>query len=1164
LNPPDFRFCGSCGERLGDAPVASDTLAPEGERKRITALFSDLTGYTAMNEQLDPEEVKEITARIFVQARRIIAEHDGFVERFAGDGVMALFGVPRAHEDDPVRAIHSALQIHEFVSSLSPQYGASVGRPLTMHTGINSGLVVTSQVDPERGTHSSTGDAINTAARLSGLAQAGEILVGEDTYRRARDHFSFEILKPTKVKGKSEPIGVYKVISPKDGVSRPESERRIYSAMVGRDDYLHQLETQVRKVINGQGSVINVLGEAGIGKSRLIAELKTSQFVQGVTFLEATSISIGKNLSFYPFIHLLRQWAGIGQDDSESQAYGKLEQATRAVNSEAAEGMVPFLATLMGLKLSEKDAARVVGIEGEALEKVLLKNVRELLIAISEVKPLVIVMEDLHFADSSSVKLMEALLRLVEKHPMVFINVFRPGYWEADNSKVETVGEWLPDRYVELSLQPLDIASCQKLIRNLLESEGLPHTVREHIVQRAGGNPLFIEEVIRSLIDQGAVVGKEGSFEVTDKIAGVVIPPTINDVLIARIDRLEERSRELVKVASVIGRSFFDRILKDVAKSIDQIDSRLAYLKNLQLIRDRVRHKELEYLFKHALAQEAAYNSTLLQKRRALHVKVAQAIERIFQERVHEFYGMLAYHYTRGQDLEKAEEYLLKAGEEALRSSASTEALNYYQEGLRLYRQTRGDDADPHQLAVFEKNIGTAFLNKGQFADALKYFDSALERWGIESAPNPAFAAVKLARDALTVLIDLYFPSKKEKKPLNEMDQEIFDLRYKRARALTYVAPKRLFGEAMAMLRQGLAFDAGSTGAGAKLWIDASGMFSYTGLSFKLSDKFLTRSKTAVRPERVSELIAYAAMEVVNHGLAGRWSSIGAFDKSLFELACKNGELWHALLYAGYHAVIAAERGEFDIWVVLSERIQDMADVYGYDEARIYLHQLKTDRLIKIRSAAEASTEADNGILFAGMKGPETNQILLFGYKAIAEILRDDAVAAAECMSELERFVRRQGFVPPVFMAPYLLCRFLTDIHLLNAALARGNGSEIREYRRKARKSGRAAVKNSKKLAPLRTWILTSMGTYHWLVDSPGKAFTWWDKAIEEGERLSARVDLSRAYFEVGRHLLKSDGKYRELNGVDAQGYLDKARRLFKEMGLKHDLDALDRMKWES
>ncbi|MEW6112751.1 MAG: adenylate/guanylate cyclase domain-containing protein, partial [Thermodesulfobacteriota bacterium] len=874
-NPSDFKFCGGCGERLGDVPVAAGILAPEGERKRITALFSDLTGYTAMNERLDPEEVKEITSRIFAQTKRIIAEHDGFIEKFAGDGVMALFGVPRAHEDDPARAIHSALQIHEFVSDLSPEYEVKVGRPLTMHTGINSGLVVTSQVDPERGTHSSTGDAINIAARLSSLAQAGEVLVGEDTYRRAQDYFSFEALKPARVKGKSEPIGVYKVISPKERSSRLETERRIYSAMVGRDSYLHQIEIQVRKVANGEGSVVNILGEAGIGKSRLIAELKQNECIQKVTLLEANSISIGKNLSFYPFIHLLRHWAGIGQDDSESQAYGKLEQAIRTAKSEAADEMLPFVATLMGLKLPAQHAARVEGIEGEALEKVLLKNMRELLIAVSECRPLVIVMEDLHFADASSVKLLETLLRLVEKHSILFINVFRPGYWEAENSKVETVGEWLADRYVELAIQPLDTMSSQKLIHNLLESEGLPPAVKEHIVQRAGGNPLFIEEVIRSLIDQGAVVGKEGSFEVTDKIADVVIPPTINDVLIARIDRLEERSRELVKVASVIGRSFFDRILKDVAKSIDDIDTRLAYLKNLQLIRDRIRLKELEYLFKHALAQEAAYNSTLIQKRTALHVKVAQAIERIFQERVHEFYGMLAYHYTKGQDLEKAEEYLMKAGEEALRSSASSEALNYYQEGLRLYRQTRGEDADPQQLAVFEKSIGMAFLNKGQFADALKYFDTALERWGIESAPNPLFSAVKLVRDSLTVVIDLYFPSKKGKKPLDDKNREIFDLRYKRARALTYVAPKRLFVEAMAMLRQGLAFDTGSTAAGTKLWIDASGMFSYTGLSFKLSDKFLTRSKAAVHPERVSELIAYAAMEVVNHGLAGRWNNIG-------------------------------------------------------------------------------------------------------------------------------------------------------------------------------------------------------------------------------------------------------------------------------------------------
>ena len=346
---------------------------------------------------------------------------------------------------------------------------------------------------------------------------------------------------------------------------------------------------------------------------------------------------------------------------------------------------------------------RVRGVEGEGLEKLIFKNVRELMIKGADLRPTVVVMEDLHWADTSSIELLEALYRLAEKHRIAFINVFRPGYFESSDGKVATIGTRLPEHYVEIAIQPLDNTNSETLIDNMLAIKGLPFAVRRQIVDRAGGNPFFIEEVVRSLIDEGAVVKRDGGFEVTEKIEKVVIPSTINDVLMARIDRLENRTRELIKVASVIGRSFFDRIIKDVADSIEDVDHRLEYLKEIQLIRDRIRMQELEYLFKHALAQEAAYESTLLQRRKVLHLKVAQSIEKIFHERLHEFYGMLAYHYNKGEDLEKAEEYMTRAGEEALRSSASSEALNYFREALKLYVDRYGEKADPQKLISFKK-----------------------------------------------------------------------------------------------------------------------------------------------------------------------------------------------------------------------------------------------------------------------------------------------------------------------------------------------------------------------------------------------------------------------------------------------------------------------------
>ena len=364
-NPLNAKFCFQCGVALSSEIQTSNTTPlRESERKRISALFSDLSGYTAMTTKLDPEEVKEITSRIFDGTREIIRKYEGFIERFAGDGFLALFGVPKAHEDDPIRAIRAALEIHNFVESLNPVYQVKVGRALTMHSGINTGLAVTADVNPEKGTHGVTGEAINLGARLSDLADAGDILVGAETYRASQGHFAFETMRPVKVKGKSEPIPIYKLLSEKVPLSSMSSGRQVFSEMVGRDRELAKLELQVMKAINGEGSVVNVVGEAGIGKSRLMAELKKRDVMQRVTLLEGRAISIGKNLSFHPIIDLLKQWVGIAEDDSENQATVKLERAIRAIHPEEVDEILPFVATLMGMKLRGKHAERIQGIEG--------------------------------------------------------------------------------------------------------------------------------------------------------------------------------------------------------------------------------------------------------------------------------------------------------------------------------------------------------------------------------------------------------------------------------------------------------------------------------------------------------------------------------------------------------------------------------------------------------------------------------------------------------------------------------------------------------------------------------------------------------------------------------------------------------------------------------
>ena len=1161
--PETANFCLKCGQGLNvEKQPPKLSSIPDAERKRVTALFSDLTGYTAMTERLDPEEVKEITGRIFDVVKAVVGKYEGFIEKFAGDGVLALFGVPKAHEDDPIRAIRAAREIHTLVEALSPRYETKVGRVLSMHSGINTGLVVTADVDTEKGTHGVTGEAINVAARLSDLAEARDILVGPNTYRASQNHFTFQSLKPAKVKGKSEHIPIYKVLSEKAAAARVSQEMQISSEMVGRDQELAKLELHILKAVNGQGSVVNVFGEPGIGKSRLLAELRQRDVISRVSFLEGRSISIGKNLSFHPIIDLFKQWARIREDDAQTEASNKLETAIRRVCGDETDEVCPFVATMMGMKLSGKHSQRVEGIEGEALEKLVLKNVRELLIRSTELIPIVIVMEDLHWADTTSLELLKSLFRLAQTCRVVFINVFRPGYWLGDDRKVETLPEWLPEvDFAEIAIKPIDRQTGELLVNNMILVKGIPHAVKQQIVERSGGNPFFIEEIVRSLIDEGAIVRTNGAFEVTEKIDHVVIPSTINDVLTARIDRLEEQTRDLIKVASVIGRSFFDRILKEVADSIKGVDERLAYLKDAQFIRDRVRMEELEYLFKHALAQEAAYESTLIQQRKGLHRKVAQSIEKVFRERLHEFYGMLAFHYSKADELEKAEEYMVKAGDEALRSSASSEALHYFQEALQLYHPKYGNDADPAKLASFEKKIAFALYNKGQWSEAVRYFDSVLERWGAPLPKRGLLGMVRLAWDLLVIMKGIYLRVPNAKKIPEDRDLEVIELSYRAGTALAFFDHTRQFQVAMATLRHFTKFDLSKIPRVSGFWAAVASVFSLGGLSFKLSNRLLEVSKRYRVAEDIGDRMQYTCFSTMVYHCQGAWEKISALDESLLNASLRIGDLWHTSMYLWFYGLVKGDQGEFSHLMKIIDKLYEIGETYDNPLATINAQGMKIGLLVRARITHEALSEVEQWISYSREKGTELQEIIFMAFKAEAQQLSGDTEGAHNSISQASEIYEKQTFaVMRLFVAPYIAARFFVDVEQLKHAIRSETSSDVAHLRKLASKAGKAAVRNSRKYAPYRTKILRLMGLYYWLIGKQGKALKWWRRTIEEGERLGARPDLSRTYFEVGKRLLEPQSKYKELNGIEAKGYLEKAGILFEEMGLERDLDDLERL----
>jgi len=690
----------------------------------------------------------------------------------------------------------------------------------------------------------------------------------------------------------------------------------------------------------------------------------------------------------------------------------------------------------------------------------------------------------------------------------------------------------------------------------MVNAFALPHTLTKQIIQRAGGNPFFIEEVVRSLIDQGAIVRRQGSFEVTEKASEISIPKSINDVLMVRIDRLEDKTKHLVKVASVIGRSFFYRVLSDVASEIEDIEGKLSFLSEIQLLQPQERMGEVEYLFEHALAQEAAYESLLPAKRRELHLRVAHSIEKIFKERLHEFYGMLAYHYSRAEDREKTEEFLIKAGEEALRAAASDEALHYYEEALQLYLKKSGNDADPEKVAMLEKNIALALYNRGQHQEAIKYFDKALDYYWGKLPKGRILVDFKLLSAFLHLFIALYLPFLKFRKTPTEGDLGLISLFSKKCRSLAVIDTKRFLVESLYLHKIISAFDLQKLQNGAALFAGVSALFSFGGISFKLSRKILDVIRDKVEKEDVRDYTMFELCETFYNFLKGNWEELRDYNNDLVDRNCNIGEIWDATIHLYWHGLGNISQGSFDKAESVIDKLNYLFEVYQNDLSKIFAYELRTYLLIKFRRFNEALIESEQGIEF----GEKAHSAFwdLHTCQAWIYLLMGDIEKSERCFQRAEK-IRRQIQAAPFQLSNLYRIQLEIDLYRLREWKG-GNRVKAHESQRKAIRSAKQLLGVTRKVARHRTDSYRLMGAYYWMINKQGKALRWWHRAVQEGERLGARPQVARTYLEVGKRLLEPESKYRDLDGLGAKEYLKNARALFEEMGLQSDLDELDQV----
>jgi len=1125
----------------------------DSERRQVTVLFADIAGFTAMSEKMDPEDVTAAMNDCFEMLEEAVQSHGGHVDKYIGDCIMALFGAPKALEHAPRQTVNAAIEMRRRLYAMNQAQRFAV--PLDIHIGVNTGLVLAGRVGGAvKRDFTVMGDVVNVAARLKDVAPRGAIWVGVDTHRYTAGDFEYRQLPAQKLKGKDASLVAYEVLSATERVHRAKpgpAGDGIASVLVGRDAQRQRLHDCVRHVLDGQGGILNLIGEAGMGKSRLLAELAREEELRAVTFLEGRSLAIGQHLAFHPFADLLRQWAGILDDDADQPALDKLEAAIAALVGEEAGEFVPFIATLMGLRVSGARAQRLAGIEGEALETLTFKSVRDLLGRMARARPLVLVFEDVHWADLSSLKLLEFLLGLVLDTPALFVLAFRPDHHPTSHRLLRLTHERWPRHLVEVQLPPLDAGECRTLIGNLLDVEDLPYSTRDMISRKAEGNPFFIEEVIRSLVDQGVVEHRQGRFRLTAKIESVVIPGTIQEVIMSRVDRLPDRPRRLLQTASVIGRRFPYRVLVRVVGDEAQLDWALGHLKSSQLLEMCRAGEEVEYVFKHALIQEVVYNSILQKTRRELHVAVAQTIEALFTDRLPEFHGMLAYHYSRAEDLERAEEHLFKAGDQAVRSAAPSEALDYFREASRLYLLLHGEGGDPAKRALLERNIALALFQTGNLTESIEHFDGALTHLG-ERVPAGAALTRRFAADLVALLARLYVPLPLGRpRPASEREREIMQIRYTRARAQTTSDPRRYFFDTIGSLRRLGRLDPTTVDQACGMYAGGAALFAYSGISFSIGKRFLEVADGLVRDGNVRDQFFYRTMRFVCDYLEGSWGDERAIDEPLVEEALRNGLVWDIFVYRGLNAERLAHRGEFGAAQYQIDRLKELSEVYGFAAARSNEYAISAVVETERRHLARALE-----LIEVYYESQHEDVFHLFGLatKAKLQLLAGDQAAASHSVTAADDLAGRMGRVNVYHLSVHRTSRFLHDVTAL-AAATDASLPDRRALAARARQSARLAVRIAARVARERPEVYRLAGQLDWLRGREARALAWWGRSIDAAAQLGARPELGRTYAEAGRSLQASRSGTR-LGALDAPGCLTAARRVFDELGLEGDTGA--------
>lgn len=762
-NPIGMRFCGNCGSPLAKiSPTVPRTLTgtlplhllsgkdikeklrqagidAAGQRRNVTVLFADLTNYTKMTQNLEDEGVFELIKRYLQVLAEDVYHYEGVIDKFTGDGLMALFGAPIAYENTAERALRAALDMQAGIAMMRTSFMDEYGMDLQMRIGLNSGSVIVGNVGVEQMMdYTAVGDTVNLASRLETAAAPGTILVSESVYRQTKALFGFKEVPDLKLKGYTGPITAYHVLGLKRTPGSVRGIEGLHAPMIGRAKELAKLQKASDALQErGQGQLVLIVGEAGIGKSRLTSELKACIDPDFVRVFEGKSLTYRKSISYWIFMDLLRNYLGVTEETPEETVEEKLRERVFALLEANASKTFPYLQRLLSPgMLGRGIAAQLEALDAEHLRQQIFLAIRDLLVAEARQKPLILILEDLHWADDASLELVYFLLDSLQHIPLMIYGITRP-YQDGPMKKVEErARERLLDRLTLISLHNLSQRESNQLLDQLLTIPDFPETVLSQIIQKSAGVPFYLEEILRMLIE-GNLIRREGEhwrLVPGVELTSLGVPDTLNDLILTRFDRLDMVCRRVLQATSVIGREFSLPILRlaltDQLQSF-QLQEALEELVSREFIAPQPGAGADAFTFRHVLVSDAVYGTMLKADRGSLHLRVAQALENLYADRMDGYVEILANHYLRSPQLDQALHYLILAGQKAALDYANEQARQHYVTALGLLPKVAYQPAQAYQIHM---GMGDLLNLGGEYHAARIHYQSAMDAIEMEDS----------------------------------------------------------------------------------------------------------------------------------------------------------------------------------------------------------------------------------------------------------------------------------------------------------------------------------------------------------------------------------------------------------------------------------------------